>query len=327
MAAVGRPRVLVLRALGLGDLLAAVPALRGIARAFPDHRRQLACPAPLAPLAHLTGAVDEVVDVRWVHAVGDVLPEAVHGADVAVNLHGAGPQSTAALAATRPRRLIAFGVGGARPYPTALHERERWCALLADHAIAADPDDLLLRAPPAMPPRVAPGATVVHPGAASPARRWPATRWAAVARAEEDAGRPAVLTGSAAERPLAEEVAQLAGLPPGRVLAGRTDVLGLGGVVAAAGRVVSGDTGVAHLAYALGRPTVTLFGPTPPEQWGPPGLERHVVLRGGEGAGDPHAAEPDPRLLAIDAADVVAALAGLSCARTGAGDAAVAVRQ
>jgi ADP-heptose:LPS heptosyltransferase len=74
---------------------------------------------------------------------------------------------------------------------------------------------------------------------------------------------------------------------------------------------VCGDTGVAHLATAFGRPSVLLFGPTPPGEWGPPPERtRHRVLWAGE-VGDPLAPGPTPGLLAIGVEDVVAALAAL----------------
>jgi ADP-heptose:LPS heptosyltransferase len=78
--------------------------------------------------------------------------------------------------------------------------------------------------------------------------------------------------------------------------------------------VACGDTGVAHLATALGTPSVVLFGPTPPAEWGPPPDPGHAVLWAGR-RGDPHAAAPDPGLLAITVLDVVAALQGLPAAR------------
>ena len=69
--------------------------------------------------------------------------------------------------------------------------------------------------------------------------------------------------------------------------------------------MLCGDTGVAHLATAFGTPSVVLFGPTPPAEWGPPPERpQHVVLHRG-GRGDPHADEPDPGLLAITVEDVL----------------------
>jgi ADP-heptose:LPS heptosyltransferase len=293
--------VLAYRALGLGDFLTGVPALRALARAFPDHHHVLAAPKAFAPLADLTGAVDEVVDTAPLGA-------APAGADVAVNLHGRGPQSTRALRAARPRRLIAFGEGGVR-WRADEHEVARWCRLLEESGIPADPGALELP-PPSVAAPVAPGGTVIHPGAASPARRWPPERWAAVARAELEAGRRVIVTGSAAERDLAAAIARDAG-DAAIVLAGETDLLGLAATVAGAGRVVCGDTGVAHLATAFGTASVVLFGPTPPSEWGPPpDRPQHQVLWAGT-RGDPHAPRPDPGLLAIGVDDVLGALRNL----------------
>ncbi|HWM07739.1 MAG TPA: glycosyltransferase family 9 protein [Solirubrobacteraceae bacterium] len=298
-----RPLLVVYRSLGLGDLLTAVPALRALAAAFPHHRRVLAAPADFAALAEHVGAVDEVADCVPLAP----LPRRLHGADVAVNLHGRGPQSHELLLASRPRRLIAFGRPPHPVWRPGEHEVARWCRMLAESGVPADPAALGIAAPRTPPPEMAVDATLVHPGAASAARRWPADRWAAVARAEHDAGRRVAITGSAAERGLAHHVARAAGLPDAAVLAGRTDLLGLAAAVAAARCVVCGDTGIAHLANALGTPSIVLFGPTPPAEWGPPERDRHVALWTGR-RGDPHATEPDPGLLEIGVGDVLAAL-------------------
>jgi ADP-heptose:LPS heptosyltransferase len=102
-------------------------------------------------------------------------------------------------------------------------------------------------------------------------------------------------------------VRELAGRRGVSVLAGRTDLLQLAALVAAARLVVSGDTGVAHLATAYGRPSVLLFGPTPPARWGPPLDGPHTVLWHGDGSGDPLGAQPDPALLRITTEEVVSA--------------------
>jgi ADP-heptose:LPS heptosyltransferase len=303
--------VLALRALGLGDLLTAVPALRAL-RAT-GARVTVAAPASLAPLIAMTGC-DHLAAKPLQR-----LPAGAHGARLLVNLHGRGPQSHAIALAACPERLVAF----AHPQIPATmampawepdeHEVARWCRLLTESGIPADSASLELPAPP-LPPHLAAarGATVIHPGAASPARRWPAARFAAVARAEADAGRAVVVTGGPAEQELARDVADRAGLPPGAVLAGRTDLAGLAAVVAHAERVVCGDTGVAHLATAFGIPSVLLFGPTSPAAWGPPAARaaRHRVLWTGR-TGDPHAPRPHDGLLEIDARDVLAELTTL----------------
>jgi ADP-heptose:LPS heptosyltransferase len=325
----GRSRLVVLRALGLGDLLTSVPALRALARAFPAHERLLVAPQALAPLVALVDAGGEpAVHGLVAHRGLPPLPAAAHGADVAVNLHGRGPQSHRVLRAAAPDRLVGFRHPDAHPDPEAPawrpgeHEVDRWCRMLAGHGIPADPGDLHLGAP-VLPAGLAwtAGATMIHPGAASISRRWPASRWAQVARAERAEGRAVVVTGGPDERGLAQDVAELAGLGEDAVLAGRTGLHDLAAVVGAAARVASGDTGVSHLATAFGTPSVTLFGPVPPAEWGPPApprahgprAERHVALRAARPGerGDPHAGVPDPALLRLEARDVLAALARL----------------
>jgi ADP-heptose:LPS heptosyltransferase len=305
----GHEVALVLRALGLGDLLAAVPALRGVRRALPDHHLALATDPALAGLVRLVGGIDELVPARGLEPL-DVQQRVV---DVAVDLHGKGPLSQPVLQALQPRRLVAFGcaeVGVDGPvWRRDEHEVQRWCRLVSEGlGVETDPADLALPVPPIAP--AVSGVTVVHPGAAFGARRWPAERFAAVATELTRRGEEVVITGSAAERELAARVASQAGLPSAAVLAGRTDVLQLAAVVAAARLVVTGDTGTAHLASAFRTPSVVLFGPTPPAWWGPP-PGPHVALWHGAEPGDPWGERPDPALLRIGAHEVLAAVDGL----------------
>lgn len=305
------PRVLVLRAIGLGDLLTGVPALRALRRALPDHEIVLAAPEAQRPLVELIEAVDTLLPTEELAPIDWAGPPP----EIAVDLHGNGPPTKALLQALTPRRLVAFAGPGADGTPVDgpawdpdEHERERWCRLVSwAFDCPADPTDVTLARPP-QPPAVA-GAVVVHPGAAYPSRRWPADRFAAVARWLADHGNDVVITGSAGEAALAEEVRRRVRLPHEAVLAGRTDLAGLAALVADARLVVSGDTGTAHLASAYRTPSVLLFGPTPPRRWGPPKSGPHTVLWLGEPGyvGDPHAAYADPVLLRIGVSEVVSA--------------------
>jgi ADP-heptose:LPS heptosyltransferase len=275
-----QPRLMVLCGLGLGDLLAAVPALRALARAYPDHRRLLAAPrwlAPLLPLIVEQGepCLDGLVECDGLEADPAALPG---WPEVAVNLHGRGPESHRLLLATGPADLIALrndlvpetaGMPWWRPDE---HEVERWCRLLRSSGIHADREELRIEHPTVAAAAWAHGATLIHPGASAPARCWPAERWAEIAVAEREQGRVVLISGSDAEAELARRIAVSARLKSGSVLAGRTDLVGLAAHVAAAGVVICGDTGIAHLATALGVPSIVVFGPTSPDRWRPPEL-------------------------------------------------------
>ena len=309
----GRPILLVLRALGLGDLLTAVPALRALAKTFPTYRRVLATNRALAPLALEADLADEVLPTQ---PLADLVWH-TYRPTLAVDLQGPGPDSQRILLATHPSRFMAYAhplVADGWTGPVWLpdeHEVRRWCRLLLANGVIGDAADLALRLPPRPVPAEMVGATIIHPGARNGARRWPAERWADVAAAEAGAGRTVVVTGDRSERPLACAVARLAGLPSRNVWAGRTDLLGLAAIVRRAGRVVCGDTGIAHLATACATPSVVLFGPTSPAECGPPAHRPwHRVLWYG-GRGNPCASTPDRGLLQITCDDVLAALTDL----------------
>lgn len=316
------PVLLALRALGLGDLLTAAPALRGLAAAFPRHRRVLAAPATMRPLVSLIAdsegrpVVDDLLDTLGLRS----LPASAPAVDVAVNLHGRGPESHRLLLSLKPGRFLAFAHPlvaeslGAPRWRAEEHEVQRWCRMLTELGVPCDAGKLEIDCPSPLSsslPARAHGATLLHPGAASAARRWPRERWAALAAAEQAAGRAVLVSGGPDERELAEAVAAHAGLPASSVLAGELTLNDLAALVGAAGLVVCGDTGVGHLATALRTPSVLLFGPTSPAEWGPP-PERsaHRVLWKGF-RGDPHADAPDRGLLRVGVSDVQEQIAGL----------------
>lgn len=305
-----RPILLGLRALGIGDLATVVPALRALRRAFPRHELVLATPAMLTPLVAATGAVDRVFATRsYVREPIDDLRWSGRRPDIAVNLHGAGPQSLRALLATEPKRYLGYGRPADWPdgpeWVDEEHEVDHWCRLLRHYGIPADRSDLAL-APPGPVPRWV-GAVVIHPGASGPERRWPVSRFAAVARRLAADGHRVLVSGSPGEAADAHALAAKAGLSPRAVLAGRTDVGSLAALIAHAGLVICGDTGVAHLATAYGTRSVLLFGPMTPRRWGPPPSSRHTVLWRG-----PHG------LLQITVDDVHGAACAQLAARSGA---------
>ncbi|MGW7465992.1 glycosyltransferase family 9 protein [Streptomyces xantholiticus] len=305
-----RPRLLVLRALGLGDLLAGVPALRALRRSFPDHELVLAAPQELTPVAAATGAVDRLLPSS---APGRAVPRRLDWTgpppEVAVDLHGNGPPSHRLLQSLRPGRLLAFAhpdtpeIDGP-PWYAEEHERDRWCRFLEAYGIPAEPCDLRLAGSPDR--SLAPGAIVLHPGAGAPSRCWPFDPYLAVATALRKRGHRVVITGGADEGDLVARLAKEARLPDTDVFGGGLPFGRLSGLVAGARAVVSGDTGIAHLAVAHATPSVTLFGPVPPSRWGPPAHPRVLWHSGPDG--DPHGRRTDPVLLRVRPADVLDAL-------------------
>ncbi len=144
------------------------------------------------------------------------------------------------------------------------------------------------RARPVVPPqdvvgrwreRLKGGGPVVglFPGSNAPARRWPVARFVELAGRLERAGAQIVTLGGADELELTAQVA--AGATGAVDAGGATDVVGLAALLSLCDLVVTNDTGPMHLASAVGTPTVTLWGPSDPDEVRPTG-PGHVSVGG-----------------------------------------------
>ena len=108
-------------------------------------------------------------------------------------------------------------------------------------------------------------AVALGPGSVGPSKRW--SYYAEAARLLAERGLDVWVIGGPGEKGLAEEILA-AGGPRVRDLTG-TDLRNGVVAMAAAGVAVTNDSGLMHIAAALGTPTIGIFGPTSPQLWGP----------------------------------------------------------
>ena len=119
---------------------------------------------------------------------------------------------------------------------------------------------------------------VLHPGANWAHKQWPLERFAQLGERFARAGTHAVaLTGSPEDAGWIRAIGQHMRARP-VVLAGRTSLRQLAACLERASLVVSNDTGVLHIACALKRPVVALYGPTSPAITGPLGDPASTVV-------------------------------------------------
>lgn len=129
----------------------------------------------------------------------------------------------------------------------------------AELRVAAETDDLVaawIGSGPGLQPFIA-----LAPGAALRTKRWPTRRWEALARDLTAAGRVTVVVGGSAEVDAGARIAAAAA-PLGWSACGEFDFQGTAALIRRAVALASGDTGVMHIATAVGTPIVALFGPT-----------------------------------------------------------------
>lgn len=291
-------RILVIKLADIGDLLTATPAIRALRETYPDAQIDvLTTPAAAAALSPRLQVGVLMASRNIVRGPGD-LPRAAGllaalrrpGYDAVVVLHHLTLRSGAVkyrlLAAATGAPLIAGldnGHGGWLTHAApdegfgACHEVEYWLRVVGLLGAAAASASLVAPGGPQDVGRAAslldglgpPPLVAIHSGSGgySMARRWEATRWAELAdRLIDRYGAQIVLVGTPADG--AQQVAA-AMTGPCRNLAGLTTVPELAAVLAQCQLFLGADSGVMHLATAVGAPVVALFGPSNHRAWGP----------------------------------------------------------
>ncbi|MFY1632647.1 HAD-IIIA family hydrolase [Solwaraspora sp. WMMB335] len=293
---VGRRRVLVVRSDSVGDVLVTGPAIRAVA-AGADEVVLLCGPRGRAAAGLLPGVTGIIEwSLPWI----DPDPARVEPAEMA--------QLTGRLAAVGADEAIIFTSYHQSPLPLALllrmagvprisaisedypgslldvrhrvppgvpePERALSLAAAAGFGLPADDEPVLRLRPgclrpaggPASGAAGPPGYVVLHPGSSVESRACPPERCAEFVVALTAAGHRVVVTGGPGEQTLCARVAGRDGVD----LSGQTSLARLAAIIAAAGALVVGNTGPAHLAAAVGTPVISLFAPTVPfGQWGP----------------------------------------------------------
>jgi ADP-heptose:LPS heptosyltransferase len=295
--------VVVFRALQLGDLLCAVPALRALRAGLPGARITLVgLPWARAFAARFRDYVDAFIAFPGARALPEQPPDVARlpaffaemqarRFDLAVQMHGNGIHTNAIVTRFGARRTAGFhradaphpDAGNFLPYPEHLHEILRNLRLIEFLGLDARDDALEFPLDAADYAELAalPGVTrleprryvCLHPGARNPAKRWPVAHFARLGDALHERGFDIVLTGSIAERPITGAVAQ-AMRAPSLDCAAPVSIGALAALLRDARLLVTNDTGVSHVAAGLRLPSVVIFFATDPRQWAP--LDRRL---------------------------------------------------
>jgi heptosyltransferase-1 len=172
--------------------------------------------------------------------------------------------------------------------------------------------DALLNTSAPLPTTAAPAA-LINPGAGWGAKRWPVERYATVAHGLIERGFRVFVNAGPGEEPLAEVIANATGGAALPLTASLDQLIALTRRIALC---IAGDTGPLHLACALGRPVVGIYGPTDPSRNGPFGTRFKVLRSPGSRRDHTRHATPEAGLLTIEPHDVLTAAADLLAQET-----------
>ena len=298
-------RIAIFRALQLGDMLCAVPALRALRNAWPDaHITLIGLPWAQRFVERFPMLVDELAIFPGARGFPEQ-PETDAGLprffaqmrerrfDLAIQMHGSGGPANALIKQFGATAYAGFLQPQEPPepgfiaWPETLPEPHRYLALARALGIEASNDALwfplsahdrceyaALAARHGIEPE---RLVLLHPGAQLPSRRWPAARFSEVGDALSAQGWQIAITGTANETAITADVLG-AMSAPALHLTGTTSLGALAALVAHAQLVVCNDTGISHVAAAMRTPSTVVASGSDTRRWAPLDHERHRVL-------------------------------------------------
>jgi len=297
-------RIAIFRALQLGDLLCAIPAIRAVQRHFVHAR------ITLIGLPWAKTLVDRFPDYFQAHLHfpgAEGLPEQEFNAastenffrmqkrvryDLLLQMHGSG---------TIVNRLVEkFNAGTTAgfhpwscprpgplfiPYPDHLHEVRRHLALVRALGIETGSEEMEFPVnehdrttlQKTLSDKIREPYVVIHPGARDPNRRWSISGFSRIAEICQRSGYKVLLTGTSDERPVCEMVAAITEGDP-QIVAGMTELGTMGALIESSRMVISNCTGIAHLAAALKKDSLIISLEKEPWRWAPLNTELHRTI-------------------------------------------------
>jgi heptosyltransferase-2 len=291
------PNILAVRFSSIGDILLTTPLLRAIRRRYPDARLSVLTKQAFAPLLSHNPHVDRVLTLGPGQSLGNLASE-IRGADFThrLDLHGS----------LRSRTLRVLAPGRWTSYPKhriarslLIQTKRNW---YRDRRPVAERYFSAARrlhvSPDGAPPEFFLGqeaeleaaawlagsdlntrpVIAIAPGAAHATKRWPLELWRALLSQIVAGGLSVAIVGGTEDAGLGASLAAM-GHEGVASAAGRFGLQTTGALLRRSKAVVSGDTGVMHMATAVGTPVVALFGPTVEAFGFSPYTERASVLQ------------------------------------------------
>lgn len=285
----GISSILLIRPGGIGDAIHLIPAINAFRTAYPNARIDILAEGRNSSVFALSGSVDKIFHYEKLSKLLSVLWSKY---DVVIDTEQSHRLSAIVARLVRAPVKIGFDTNNRRRMFThcisySQNDYEVNCFANLLNPLEIDSKDMEIKIPFLSVPEDDSGKVaellkplhdkpfmVLFPGASIPERRWGADRFRIVAEKLSVNGMKIVVVGGKEDRLQGEIITNGA---VGLNLAGKTSLQETAAIIHKSLLLVSGDSGILHLAVGLGVPTVSLFGPGRAHKWAPRG-DCHIVI-------------------------------------------------